>query len=130
MNLPDNGMRAWHPAALVAGGILLGLGVVLTPAEHLRLEFGRLIGPFIMIVIGTTTLLGERSGAPKRQADDATGLRRRASQHQRSTAGLWMIGIGCWLLVSQTHLFGLSFSTSWPLLLIGMGLLLMIRGWR
>ena len=132
MKLPDNSMRAWHPAAMVAGGVLLVLGVamLLTPAEDLRLEFGRLIGPMVMIVIGTTILLGGRNGADTRPADDATAQRRLASQRQRSNAGLWMIGFGCWMLVSQTHLFGLGFRTSWPLLLIGMGLLLMIRGWR
>ena len=132
MTLPGNGMRGWHPPAVIAGGVLLALGaaMLLTPAEALRLEFGRLIGPFVMIAIGTTILLGGRDGAEKRPTDDATGLRRRASRRERSTGGLWMIGIGCWLLVSQTHLFGLGFRTSWPLLLIGMGLLLMIRGWR
>ena len=132
MNLPDNGLRAWHPAAVVAGGVLLTLGVamLMTPAEDLRLEFGRLVGPLIMIVIGTTILLGNRACAEKPTADDTTRQRRRAAHRNRSTSGLWMIGIGCWLLVSQTHLFGLGFGTSWPLLLIVMGLLLMIRGWR
>jgi hypothetical protein len=132
MNLPDNGLRTWHPAAVAAGGVLLALGVamLLTPAEDLRLEVGRLIGPFIMIAIGTTILVGSRACADKPAADDATRQRRRAARRDRSTAGLWMIGIGCWLLVSQTHLLGLGFRTSWPLLLIVMGLLLMIRGWR
>jgi hypothetical protein len=131
MNLPDNGLRAWHPAAVVAGGVLLALGVamLMTPIE-LPIEDGRLIAPFVMILIGTTILLGNRAGAEKPAPDDTTRQRRRAARRNRSTSGLWMIGIGCWLLVSQTHLFGLGFGTSWPLLLIVMGLLLMIRGWR
>ena len=132
MNVTDNSLRPWHPAAVVAGGVLLLLGVamLLTPAENLRLEAGRLIGPFIMIAIGTTILVGSRACAEKPAADDTVRERRRNAHRNRSTSGLWMIGIGCWLLVSQTHLFGLGFGTSWPLLLIVMGVLLMIRGWR
>jgi hypothetical protein len=132
MNLTDDGLRPWHPAAVIAGGVLLALGVamLLTPAEDLRLDAGRLIGPFIMIAIGTTILAGGRACAARPAADEATRERRRAERRNRSTSGLWMIGIGCWLLVSQTHLFGLGFRTSWPLLLIVMGLLLTIRGWR
>jgi len=131
MNLPDNGLRAWHPAAVVAGGVLLVLGVAMlsTPIE-VPIEDGRLIVPFGMILIGATSLLGNRTCVDKPAADEATGGRRRAARRNRSTSGLWMIGIGCWLLVSQTHLFGLGFGTSWPLLLVVMGLLLMIRGWR
>ena len=131
MPLTDNSLRSWHPAAVVAGGVLLLLGVamLLTPYE-LPIEDGRLIAPVVMILIGATILLGNRTCVDKPAADEATRRRRRAARRNRSTSALWMIGIGCWLLVSQTHLFGLGFGTSWPLLLIVMGLLLMIRGWR
>ena len=132
MNLEHDTARSMSPAAVGAGVVLLvlGLAMLLTPAENLRLDTGRLIGPFIMIAIGTTILLGGRGCAAHRPADVATGLRRPASRRERSSGGVWLIGIGCWLLISQTGLFGLGFSTSWPLLLIGMGLLLAIRGWR
>jgi hypothetical protein len=132
MNLERDTARSMSPAAVGAGAILLvlGLAMLLTPAENLRLDTGRLIGPFMMIAIGTTMLLGGRGCAAHRPADEATGPRRRGARRERSTGGLWLIGIGCWLLVSQTGLFGLGFSTSWPLLLIAMGLLLAIRGWR
>lgn len=35
--------------------------------------------------------------------------------------GLWWVFIGCWLYVSVQHLWGLNFGTSWPILLIGVG---------
>ena len=41
--------------------------------------------------------------------------------------GLWMFMIGVWLQVSHSRLFGLSFSSSWPLLLIGIGLHVILR---
>jgi hypothetical protein len=34
----------------------------------------------------------------------------------------WMLFIGGWLLVSELHLFGLSYHNSWPILLIGVGI--------
>ena len=34
----------------------------------------------------------------------------------------WMLFIGSWLLISELHLFGLSYSNSWPILLIGAGI--------
>jgi hypothetical protein len=40
------------------------------------------------------------------------------------------MGIGAWMLVSQMHLFGLTYATSWPLFIILMGLMIMIRGTR
>jgi hypothetical protein len=34
------------------------------------------------------------------------------------------------MLASQTHLFGLTFGTSWPLLVILTGIMIVIRGIR
>jgi hypothetical protein len=34
------------------------------------------------------------------------------------------------MLVSQTHLFGLTYDTSWPLFIILAGVMILIRGWR
>ena len=48
----------------------------------------------------------------------------------RGTGGFFLIGVGVWMLVSQTHLFGLSYGTSWPLLVIMTGLMMAIRGIR
>jgi len=41
-----------------------------------------------------------------------------------------MIGLGAWIMASQTHLFGLTFGTSWPFLVILTGLMMVIRGMR
>lgn len=34
---------------------------------------------------------------------------------------IWLLFIGAWFLVSELHLFGLSYNNSWPILLIGVG---------
>jgi hypothetical protein len=33
----------------------------------------------------------------------------------------WWIFIGSWLLISELHLFGLTYHNSWPILLVGVG---------
>lgn len=116
----DHGRRM-RPGAVAAGGVLLALGVLLLldTTGTVRVQAGQLIAPMVMIAIGASILL-DGSCAPS-----APGRHR-----PRGTSGFWLIGIGVWMLVSQTHLFGLSYGTSWPLLLIMMGLMMAIRGMR
>jgi phosphoglycerol transferase MdoB-like AlkP superfamily enzyme len=42
-------------------------------------------------------------------------------------SGLWLITIGAWLLISHLHLFGLTYGSSWPLLLIALGAGMVVR---
>ena len=121
--------RVFSPGALAAGGILLAIGIALLvdPTGTVAIHPGRLIGPFIMIGLGASTLFTHGNCAA---AHTANGRDARRHERGRSTAGLWLIGLGCWMLVSHTHLFGLTFATSWPLLLIFMGLLIAVRGVR
>jgi len=130
MELQEERGRGFRPGALVAGGILLAIGVamLIDPTGSLSIHPGRLIGPFVLIALGTSVLAGRRGCQYGER--NRTDRQRQARRHDGSTGGLWMIGLGCWLLVSQTHLFGLTFATSWPLLLIFMGLLIAARGLR
>ena len=43
------------------------------------------------------------------------------------TSGLWMVFIGTWLFAVFDHRFDLTFRNSWPLLLIGGGLIMVIK---
>jgi hypothetical protein len=36
-------------------------------------------------------------------------------------AGLWLVAVGFWMQISHLRLFGLTWGTSWPLLLIALG---------
>ena len=115
----------------VAGGIVLlvvGLTMLLDRAGVLTIEPGRLIAPFVLIGMGAAILARQRRCTVAAPETSSPG--RQARHGDGTTAGLWFIGLGCWLLISQTHMFGLSFGTSWPLLLILMGTLIAIRGWR
>jgi hypothetical protein len=44
--------------------------------------------------------------------------------------GSWLLFIGCWGLANSVHLFGLSYDTSWPLLVVGAGLTLVWRSFE
>lgn len=42
-------------------------------------------------------------------------------------SGVWLIVIGLWLQVTTLGLWGVSFNSSWPLLLIALGAVMVIR---
>jgi hypothetical protein len=88
-----------------------------------------------MITIGATMLLNTGGMAANCGAADADARPGRAGRRDRQRrgdglGGIWLIGIGSWLLVTQTHLFGLHFGNSWPLIVILAGVMIVIRGWR
>src|SRR6476646_10490399 len=105
-----------RPGAIAAGVLLVGLGVAmfLDTTGVFRVNAGRLVAPVFLIALGSAIVLdkGGFVAACGRVSDDdrPRRLRRRGGPF----GGLWLIGLGCWMLVSQTHLFGLSYHTSWP----------------
>lgn len=44
--------------------------------------------------------------------------------------GAWLLFIGVWGLVNEFHLLGLDYSTSWPLMIIGSGLMIVWRAFE
>lgn len=123
--VPDN--HSPHVAALIGGAILLTLGAAMLLDRTLPHRLGDLTAPSVLILLGAAMIFGRgtvMAGRRYRRPDrPAYRVRRRAS-----TSGLWLIGIGAWMLVSQAHMFSLSFDTSWPLLVVLGGVLIVIRG--
>src|SRR5206468_6342739 len=111
--------------------LIVGGAMLLQTAGWIHVPAGRLIAPLMLMLFGALSLV-EKGSADVIDADGGTAeaSRRRPHHHRRVSGGLWMIGIGVWMLVSQEHFFGLDFHTSWPLLLVLSGLLLLIRGVR
>ena len=56
---------------------------------------------------------------------DREGRRGRPIVH-----GLWLMTVGVWLSANMVQLFGMTFRTSWPLLLIAAGAFIMARAWE
>jgi hypothetical protein len=44
--------------------------------------------------------------------------------------GLWLMTVGTWLILNLLHLFGMTFQTSWPLLMIAGGAFIVARAWE
>ena len=93
--------------------ILIGLAIVLVGFAmlvqrndgwglHLDLRWW----PFLLIILGLARMAvpGERGG------------RRRSRR-----GGFWLLAVGVWGVISEMQLFGFDYSTSWPLLVIAVG---------
>ena len=134
MDTQDRSVRSFRPGAVIGGLMLLGLGAALLIDQSLELTVstGRLIGPLVLIVLGAA-LTFDRAAFVCTVRDRKTengDVAIRVPRRRSSSGGLWLIGIGVWMLIAQNHFWGLTFETSWPLLLVFMGIMTVIRGWR
>jgi hypothetical protein len=127
-------LSGYRPGAVAAGVILLGLGAAMfldtTGAMHIHL--GRVIGPLVLITIGMSMTLGTGGFVFERRRGRMDRDMRRLHLRRRGgpTTGIWLIGVGAWMLASQTGLFGLAFHNSWPLLIVLGGIMMVIRGFK
>jgi hypothetical protein len=87
------------------GIFLLIVGVALLLENFNVLSVGPVwqFWPVIIIVIGLVRVLDARI----------------VGEYQKA---FWELFIGCWLLISELHIFGLHYKNSWPILLIGVGI--------
>ena len=131
METEDRPIRTFRPGAVVGGGVLLALGAGLLLDRSGTIGMHHLTGPIVLIVLGAAMTL-EHSGflwtIPPRVDNGDT--RSRARRRQIPGGGVWLIGIGVWMLVSQNQLWGFTFETSWPLLIVFMGVVMVLRGWQ
>ena len=131
---PQQSNGGIRPGAVVGGAFLLVVGgtMYLERAGIGDVQVQRIIGPACLIILGMLMLLDPRAFAVskvgKRRPDGAEQVRVR--RHGTVTGGLWLMGVGCWMLVSQFELFGLDYRNSWPLLIILSGIIMLVRGVR
>lgn len=131
MAIEDRPTRPFRPGAIVGGVVLLALGAGLLIDRSGVLQLHHMTAPLVLIVLGAVMAL-EHGGfvysAPVRD-DDGT-VRYQTRQRRGGGSGIWLIWIGVWMLISQNHLWGFTFQTSWPLFLVLMGVKMVLRGWR
>jgi hypothetical protein len=105
----DNNNEA-HKGRVFAGLIIIAVGVMLL-ADRIGISGIHLSGrywPLLLVAFGFVRLF-----------DPPT--RRNGARRSRWT-GVWFIYLGFWGLVSEFHILGLDYNTSWPLLIVGAGL--------
>ena len=102
MNDMNTPRRPVDTDALFWGILLVGLGTILL-LERLHIGDMRYVlrnyWPVFLIAIGASKLF----------------------KPGRMWSGLWLIGLGGWLLAVTLNLYGLTYESSWPLLLIILG---------
>jgi hypothetical protein len=122
-----------RPGPIVGGAVLLVVGLTML-LDNDGLGFPSLrhaFGPLCLIVLGSL-MLAENGGlvyGRRERLPDGTS-RTNLRKGGGLTGGLWLVGVGCWMLVSQLHVFGLDYHTSWPLLIILSGTIMLVRGVR
>ena len=106
--------RGPNAGQIAVGLIVVAMGVALLVDRYFVADT-RLIRswwPLVPIVMGAVRLATAGAGR--------CGVRRRRS-------GAWLVMIGVWAFVSEWQLFGFTFATSWPLLVIGAGVMMVWR---
>jgi len=95
-----------YRGSLIAGLMLLGLGAFFLLDNFDLIYIGEPIShfwPLIIVALGLARIF---------EAEHPSERRR----------GFAWVFFGLWLLVTVLHMFGLTFHSSWPLLLIGFGI--------
>jgi uncharacterized membrane protein HdeD (DUF308 family) len=102
-------------AHLFFGVALIVFGVVMLVERLASIDFHVRDWPFFVIAFGIWKLIDP----------PASG---RVSRSWRS--GVWLLFVGGWGLVSELHLYGLDYDRSWPLMIVGAGLMLVWRSFE
>ena len=93
--------------------IVVGLSLLADRVGDWDIRLTSHMWPFILIVIGVVRAL-DAVYAPE-------------GQRRSSRSGLWLIYLGGWGLINEFHVFGFNYGTSWPLLVVGAGLMIVGR---
>jgi hypothetical protein len=102
--------RGVYKGRVFAGLLIIAAGVVLL-ADRIGISAIHLSGrywPLLLIAFGFMRLFDPRVGRNGRQRSGWTGA--------------WFIYLGLWGFVSEFHVLGLDYNTSWPLLIVGAGI--------
>ena len=131
MDSQDRPSRRFRPGAVLGGVVLLTFGIGLLLDRNGMLGLHHVVAPMVLIVLGAIMTF-ERGGivysVPVK--DENGDVRMHVRQRRSAGGGLWLIGIGIWMLIAQNHLWGFTFETAWPLFIVFMGIMMVFRGWR
>lgn len=95
---------------LLWGLLLIGVGVAifLDRLDLFEVDAVWHYWPLILVVIGINKMIGFPTA-------------------RHFSSGLWLVFLGVWLFANFENMFGLTFYTSWPILIIAWGMTLVIE---
>ena len=99
-----------HRGRVLAGLLIMAAGMALL-ADRVGISGIHLSGrywPLLLMAFGFMRLLD-------------SPVRRNGRRRSRWT-GVWFVYLGLWGFVSEFHVLGLDYNTSWPLLIVGAGI--------
>ena len=103
-----------HAGRVAAGLVVLTLGLLMLLDRHdvVGHDAMRLFPGIVLMLIGGVRLLFGDEGHRRRH---------------RGFGGVWLVVVGSWLVVNESHVMGLTYNDSWPLLIIAIGVLIVVR---
>ncbi len=107
--------RVGQPRHLMMGLVLIVVGIALMLDRITILDIDGRWWPFILLGLGAVKFI----------AVPASG---RGAGSRRP--GAWLMFIGLWGLVNEFHLLGLDYATSWPLMIVGVGVMIVWRAFE
>jgi hypothetical protein len=121
--------RGVNPGRVTLGLIIFVLGLLM-PVDRVNyfdVSAMQLFPGMVLIAMGLARMaLAQVDPADLPGANPVRKARLRQRRDLRS--GLWLMTIGAWLIVNGLHVFGLTYGTSWPLLVIASGVFIVARG--
>jgi hypothetical protein len=100
--------RQFDASGLFAGLLLIAIGSLFLLDRLGYGDFHVIVHeywPMILVLLGITRLFNGR----------------------KPWGGIWLIVIGLWLQATTSHWYDLTFDTSWPLLVIAIGAVMVVR---
>ena len=111
---PEAGRRV-HGAQVVTGAIILTLGIVmlLDRTAILGGHVWHAFPGFVLIALGLVGLSNATTACDGHRSSPLSAV--------------WLIFVGSWLSANLMNLFGLTFVNSWPLMIVGGGLIIVLK---
>jgi cell wall-active antibiotic response 4TMS protein YvqF len=100
----------------IVAGVLIGAVGLMLLVDRIRdvdIRVTAHLWPLFLIALGTVRVLD--------------GCASRDGRRSSSRAGVWLVFMGCWALANEFALLGMDYGTSWPLLVVGAGVLVVWR---
>lgn len=103
-------LRTQYASQFIWGGVLLILGtaLLLSNLDILHVDSVWSHWPLLIVALGIGKLI-------------------MAETPRERGGGIWMIFIGAWLYISIFRVFGFGFHDSWPILLVGVGVSMVVK---